>query len=80
MTSTSVPFVSIVTPVYNGAAYLADCIESVLAQTYTNWEYIIVDNRSTDSTPDIASAYARRDPRIRVHTNETFLDIIDILG
>ncbi len=76
MNLTDAPFVSIVTPVYNGAAYLADCIESVIAQTYTNWEYLIVDNCSTDSTGDIASAYARRDPRICVHKNDTFLDII----
>ena len=68
MTSTTrspEPFVSIVTPVYNGADYLRECIESVLRQSHANFEYTIVDNASTDSTPDIASSYSRRDSRIR---------------
>ncbi len=58
--------VSVVTPVHNTARYLAQCIESVVAQTYTNFEYIVVDNCSTDGSGDIAAEYARRDPRIRV--------------
>ena len=70
------PFVSIVTPVYNGESFLADCIESVLAQGYSNWEYIIVNNCSTDSTLDIANRYASLDPRVRVLTNPTFVDAI----
>ena len=70
------PFVSVVTPVYNGEQYLSECIESVLAQTYTNWEYIIVNNCSTDGTPDIAQQYAHRDARIRLHHNETLLEMI----
>lgn len=68
------PLVSIVTPVYNGQKYLAECIESVWAQTYERWEYIIVNNRSTDATLEIAQDYARRDPRIRVHTNPEFVN------
>jgi glycosyltransferase involved in cell wall biosynthesis len=74
--TTSAPFVSVVTPVYNGQVYLRECIESVLAQTYTNWEYIIVNNCSTDRTLSIAEEYARREPRIRIHSNERLLDII----
>lgn len=71
------PLVSVVTPVYNGGRYLDECIESVLSQTYDNWEYVIVNNRSTDNTLAIAESYARRDPRIRVHTNETFLPLVE---
>jgi glycosyltransferase involved in cell wall biosynthesis len=67
------PLVSVVTPTYNAAEYLAECIESVLCQTYQNWEYIIVDNCSTDETGEIARRYAAKDPRIRVHKNEKFL-------
>lgn len=67
------PLVSIVTPVYNGAQYLSECIESVLAQTYPHWEFIIVDNCSTDGSPEIARTYAARDPRIRVYENPDFL-------
>jgi len=70
------PLVSVVTPVYNGALYLKECIESVLAQTYSNWEYIIVNNCSTDETLKIAEEYSRRDSRIQVHSNERLLDII----
>jgi glycosyltransferase involved in cell wall biosynthesis len=57
--------VAIVTPVYNGARFLADAVDSVLSQTYTNWDYIIVDNGSTDDTFAIAQRRAARDPRIR---------------
>jgi glycosyltransferase involved in cell wall biosynthesis len=70
------PLVSVVTPVYNGAAYLAECIDSVLAQTHGNWEYAIVDNRSTDETAEIARRYATQDSRIRLVANERFLEII----
>jgi glycosyltransferase involved in cell wall biosynthesis len=70
------PLVSVVTPVYNGEAYLAECIESILAQTYSNWEYIIVNNHSTDGTLKIAERYARQDQRIRVYQNDALLPII----
>ena len=70
------PLVSIVTPVYNGAAYLRECIESVLRQTYSNWDYVIVNNCSTDATQEIAEEYSKKDSRIRVHNNDVFLAII----
>ena len=70
------PLVSIVTPVYNGEAYLMECIESVIPQTYSNWEYIIVDNHSTDATSKIAEQYAQKDERIHVYHNDSLLPII----
>ena len=70
------PLVSVVTPVYNGAEYLAQCIESVLAQKYQKWYYTIVNNCSTDGTAEIACRYASKDPRIRVHHNREFLPIV----
>ena len=73
MNSRFFPLVSIVTPVYNEAEHLGQCIESVLAQTYQNWDYTIVDNCSSDHSADIARAYAARDPRIRVVENRRFL-------
>lgn len=76
MNGTSQPLVSIVTPVYNEEQYLAECIESVLAQTYQNWDYTIIDNCSTDGSLEIARRYAAKDPRIRIHENEQFLNVI----
>jgi glycosyltransferase involved in cell wall biosynthesis len=71
------PLVSVLTPVYNGAEFVAECIESVLAQTYTNYEYIIVNNCSKDRTLEIALEYAKKDGRIRVHDNREFLGVIE---
>ncbi len=70
------PLVSVVTPVYNGEEFLSECIESVLAQTYQNWEYTIVDNCSADGTPEIARYYAAKDSRIRLYQNTEFLRAI----
>lgn len=69
------PLVSVVTPVYNGERYLRECIESVLAQAYPHFEYIIVNNCSTDGTLAIAVEYAARDPRIRVYSNASFVRV-----
>jgi glycosyltransferase involved in cell wall biosynthesis len=70
------PLVWVVTPVYNGERYLAECIESVLAQTYENWQYVVVENRSTDRTPEIVREYASRDARVRLHENNEFLPML----
>jgi len=58
--------VSVVTPFHNTARYLPECIESVLAQSYSRFEYILADNCSTDGSSEIAERYAHRDPRIRL--------------
>jgi glycosyltransferase involved in cell wall biosynthesis len=63
--SSETPLVTVVTPFYNSADFLAECIESVLRQTYTNFEYILLDNCSTDRSAEIVQRYADRDPRIR---------------
>lgn len=70
------PLVSVITPVYNGEEFLEECIESVLSQTYQNWDYTIVNNRSTDRTLEIARSYVAKDSRIRIHDNVEFLPII----
>lgn len=67
------PLASIVTPFYNEEKYLSQCIESVLAQSYDNWEYILVNNCSTDRSLEIAQEYASRDNRIRIYSNEALL-------
>ena len=72
MTAAAEPLVSIVTPFYNTRQYLSECIESVLAQTYHNFEYLLVNNCSTDGSADIARQYADRDPRVRLIHADTF--------
>jgi teichuronic acid biosynthesis glycosyltransferase TuaG len=64
------PLISIITPCYNSAGFLAQTIESVIAQTYKNWEMIIVDDCSTDASFDIALNYAAKDERIKVYRTE----------
>lgn len=63
------PLVTIGMPVYNGANYLAEALESLLAQTYPHFELIISDNASTDETRAICESYAARDRRIRYYRN-----------
>ncbi len=60
------PVVSIGLPVFNGANFLSDAIESILAQDFQDFELIIADNASTDDTPKICQHYAALDPRVRV--------------
>jgi glycosyltransferase involved in cell wall biosynthesis len=64
------PLVSVLTTVYNREKYIAEAIESVLASTYKNWELIIVDDRSTDLSVNIARRYEKADARIKVYINE----------
>lgn len=64
------PLISVGMPVYNGERFLAAAIDSVLAQTQTDFELVIADNASTDSTPEICADYAARDARIRIVRND----------
>ena len=50
------PEISIVVPVYNMERYLTQCVESILAQTFTNWELLLVDDGSTDNTLQVANS------------------------
>lgn len=65
------PTISLGMPVYNGEAYLEEALDSILAQALTDFELIICDNASTDSTEKICRAYAAKDGRIRYTRNET---------
>ena len=60
------PFFSIIIPVYNVAQYLKECLDSVLAQTFGDWECICVDDGSTDGSGEMLDVYARGDSRFRV--------------
>ena len=72
---TTLPEISIVLPVYNGAKYLRESIDSCLAQTFRNWELIVVNDCSTDESGAIAEEYAAKDERIRIIHNETNLKL-----
>jgi glycosyltransferase involved in cell wall biosynthesis len=68
--ATTEPRVAVGLPVYNGERYVADAIESILAQSYTEFELVISDNASEDGTEAICREFANRDGRIRYHRSE----------
>ena len=72
------PLVSVLIPFKNTAKYLEDCLESILKQTLTSWEVLIVDDKSTDSSRGIVETYAKNDSRIKLFNN-TGQGIIDAL-
>jgi glycosyltransferase involved in cell wall biosynthesis len=69
--SPKTPKVSIGLPVYNGENYICEAIDSILAQTFTDFELIITDNASSDRTPEICQVYAARDSRVKYYRSET---------
>jgi glycosyltransferase involved in cell wall biosynthesis len=71
--------VSIFIPAYNAAAYLEETIRGIVDQTFQDWDLVVVDNASTDSTPDILLRLAAelRDPRIRFLTNQNTLSMVE---
>ena len=84
LSETKSPLISVALPIYNGERYLAEAIDSILAQTFTDFELIIIDDGSTDSSLDILRVYEKRDARIRLISREnrnlvaTLNEIIDL--
>lgn len=74
------PLVSVVMPVYNGEKYLAEAIKSILNQTYKNFEFIIVDDGSTDRSAEIIQKYAKKDKRVMYLKNPKNLRICKTLN
>ena len=71
------PKISVVMPAYNAEQYIAEAIESVLNQTFTDYEFIVIDDGSTDSTSIIVASY--QDARIKYVSNKNNQGIISIL-
>lgn len=74
------PKVSVCIPVYNRADIVCDAIESVLEQTFTDFELIVTDNCSTDNTAEVVKKYAATDDRIKYHKNKSNLGVISNLN
>jgi len=68
--TTKQPLVTIIMAVKDTAPYLKDCLDSILAQTYQNWELIAVNDHSSDASPDILKAYSKKDERIRFFNSD----------
>lgn len=69
------PDISVIMSVYNGEEYLREAIESVRNQTFKNWELVVINDCSADSTAAILDEFAAKDERIKVHTNEVNLKL-----
>ena len=67
----NMPLVSIIMPVYNGERFLSEAIESVISQSYENWELLIIDDGSEDNSINIIKAYSEKDSRIRLYINDS---------
>lgn len=66
----SAPLISIIVPVYNSENTINRCVDSILQQTFTGWELLLIDDGSKDSSGDICDEYARNDFRIKVFHKE----------
>ncbi len=69
------PTVAIGVPVYNGEKHLEECLNSILLQTYRNWECVVINNQSTDKSAQIAESFVEKDKRFKLVTNPEFVDI-----
>lgn len=74
--TTALPLISVVMATYNGAAFLRQQVESILSQTYPNFELVVTDDCSTDGTWTLLEAYAAADKRVRIFKNETNLGYV----
>ena len=75
MNLTQKPLVTVITPAYNAEAYIKETIDSVLAQSLSDWELIVLDDGSKDRTQEIVAGYAQKDPRIHLVVNETNMGV-----
>ena len=71
MSAEASPAVSIVTPAYNAAGFIGETRNSVVAQSYTDWEWLVVDDCSKDATRDRVRQFSAEDPRIRLIEHAT---------
>jgi teichuronic acid biosynthesis glycosyltransferase TuaG len=71
------PLVSVITPAYNASAFIAECIQSVQAQTHSNWEHVIVDDCSSDDTRAIVERFQASDPKVRLIPNQSNLGVAE---
>lgn len=74
------PAISVIMPVYNASEYLAEAIESIISQTFEDWELILIDDGSTDGSASIIDRYAKSDNRLKHYTNERNLGLIPTLN
>jgi glycosyltransferase involved in cell wall biosynthesis len=74
------PKITVIMPVYNGEKYLKEAIESILLQTFIDFEFLIIDDGSNDKSSKIIEVYAKTDPRIRFLSNSSNLGLINTLN
>lgn len=60
------PIVTVIVPIFNAEKYLCDCVDSILIQTFSDFELLLIDDGSTDTSGQICDEYAKKDSRIRV--------------
>ena len=75
-----VPMISVIMSVYNGEKYLKESLESILRQTFTDFEFLIIDDSSTDKTLQILQQYQNKDKRVRIFTNQENLGLTKSLN
>ncbi len=74
------PFVTVLMPVYNGEQFLREAVESILSQTFTDFEFLVIDDGSSDKSPSILTEYAKKDSRIRIHTQPRNMGVFSALN